>query len=97
MIRVPAGLRDELGHYAGPRHVRGVGACRHRDFLHRAVVVVEAGGVGALGVDDALDHRPVLIRLRVVGGIAGLRARGAAAHIDALHLYGGRGGQRLRP
>jgi hypothetical protein len=39
----------------------------------------------------------VLIRLRVVGGIAGLRARGAAAHIDALHLYGGRGGQRLRP
>ena len=49
-----------------------------------AVVVVEAGGVGAFGVDDAFDHRPMLIRLGVVGRVAGLRAGGAAADVDAL-------------
>ncbi len=65
------------------------GADRH--FLERSVVVVEARGAGAFGHHHAFDHRPVLIGFGVVGRIAGLRARGAAADVDALELHGGRG------
>ena len=90
VIGVAARFRDELRHHAGPRHVRRVRAGRHRDFLHRPVVVVEAGRVRPLGVDDAFDHRPMLIGLRVVGGVARLRAGRAPAHVDPLHLDGRR-------
>jgi hypothetical protein len=93
VVRVAAGLRDELGHHTRPRHLRRIRAGRHGDFFYCAVVVIETGGVGAFSIDNPLDHRPMLIRLRVVRRIAGLGPGSAAAHVDALHLDGRRGRQ----
>ena len=62
-------------------------------FLHRAVVVVEPRGAGALGVDDALDHRAMLVGLGVVSRVTGLRAGGAARDVDAVDDDGRRGGE----
>ena len=89
VVGVAAGFRDELRDDAGPRHFGARRAGADRDFVERAVVVVEAGGVGAFGIDDALDHRAVLVGLRVVGRVSRLRPGAAAADIDARQLHGG--------
>ena len=97
VVRVAAGLRDELAEHAGVGHLGGVADGVDGDLGERSVVgVVEIAAAAARSLvhHDAFDDAAVdaAAAREAVRGVGLLRERAAAADVDARH----RDGRRLR-